>query len=138
VATWEKKAREAQSQLQQGSQRADHAKNQLKSLRVSIKSQQNTHENAIKEENSLKIDINTAQDKLSKNSYNKEEEISLRQKSADLTTSSNLLRDDMVDMSTKIEAKLNFDFQDPEKGFDRSKIKVCIYLYDYMDHSIST
>lgn len=138
MATWEKKAREAQSQLQQGSQRADHAKKRLKLLHVSIKTQQNTHENAIKEENSLKIDINTAQDKLSKNSYNKEEEISLRQKSADLTASSNLLRDDMVDMSTKLEARLNFNFQDPEKGFDRAKIKVCLYLYDYMDLFIST
>mmetsp|Transcript_14152 Transcript_14152/g.13681 ORF Transcript_14152/g.13681 Transcript_14152/m.13681 type:complete len:1212 (-) Transcript_14152:154-3789(-) len=123
VATWEKKAREAQSQLQQGSQRSDHAKKQLKILKTSIKTEQNTHENAIKEENSLKIDINSAQDKLSKNSYDKNEEESLRQKSTDLTVSSNSLQDEMVDISTKLEARLNFNFQDPEKGFDRSKIK---------------
>jgi hypothetical protein len=43
----------------------------------------------------LKIDINSAQDKLSKNSYNKNEEESLRQKSTDLTVSSNLLQDEV-------------------------------------------
>jgi cobyrinic acid a,c-diamide synthase len=129
VATWEKKAREAQSQLQQGSQRADHAKKQLKILQTSIKTEQNTHENAMKEENSLKTDISSAQDELFKNSYNKNEEESLRQKSADLTISSNLLQDEMVDISTKLEARLNFNFQDPFKGFDRNKIKVNIHSY---------
>ena len=63
VAAWEKKAREAQSQLQTGAQRFEHAKKSLVELQKTAKKQQSTHGQGVKEMELLRKAISTLEGK---------------------------------------------------------------------------
>jgi structural maintenance of chromosome 2 len=123
VATWEKRAREAQSQLQQGSLRGDHAKTKLKELKNSAKSQASSHGQAVKDADKFRAAITTAESNLKGVSFNEKDEISLRSKASKLQVSTSTLKDEVDRITTQMEARLNFEFKDPERGFDRSKVK---------------
>lgn len=56
-------------------------------------------------------------------SFSEKEDEALRVKSTNLHTSTSTLKDDVDRITTQLEARLNFEFKDPEKGFDRSKVK---------------
>jgi len=51
------------------------------------------------------------------------QEAALRSKAAQLQTSTAALKDEVERLTTQLEARLNFEFKDPERGFDRSKVK---------------
>jgi structural maintenance of chromosome 2 len=82
VAAWEKKAREAQSQLQTGAQRFEHAKKSLKELQKTAKNQQSAHGQGVKEMEELRKAINTLEGKLKATGMTctEEEEAALRSK----------------------------------------------------------
>ena len=125
VATWEKKAREAQSQLQSGAQRSEHAKKSLKDLQKSAKIQQQSHSQGMKELDNLRQAIATLESKMQAcgTSYSPAEESSMRSKSSQLQSSTASLKDEIERLTTQLQARLNFDFKDPERGFDRSRVK---------------
>lgn len=123
VAMLERRAREALSLLQQGSQRTEHAKKNLKELKNKVKTQSNSHVLEVKEAETLRNAILSAEIKLKNISYDEKEEEMLRTKSTDLSNSTSVLRDEIQRITTQLEAKLNFEFKDPERGFDRSKVK---------------
>ena len=123
VAMLEKRAREALSMLQQGSQRTEHAKKNLKELKNKAKSQSGSNGQEIKEAEQLRSAITAAEVKLAGISFNEKEEETLRKKSSDLQNSTSILKDEVQRITTQLEAKLNFEFRDPERGFDRSKVK---------------
>ena len=64
VAAWERKAREAQSQLQTGAQRFEHAKKSLKELQKTAKNQQSAHGQGVKEMEALRKAISALEVKL--------------------------------------------------------------------------
>ena len=125
VATWEKKAREAQSQLQTGAQRSEHAKKSLKDLQKSAKTQQQSHSQGMKELDNLRQAIATLESKMqaSGTSYSPAEESSLRSKAGQLQSITATLKDEIERLTTQLQARLNFDFRDPERGFDRTRVK---------------
>jgi structural maintenance of chromosome 2 len=123
VAILEKRAREALSTLQQGAQKMEYAKIKLKELRASAKATLNNHGQEAKEAETLKTAIAACELKLKGASFNEKEEESLKAKSAALQASTSSLRDKVERITAQLEAKLSFDYKDPEKGFDRSKVK---------------
>ena len=125
VATWEKKAREAQSQLQTGAQRSEHAKKSLKELQKNAKTQQQSHSQGMKELDNLRQAIATLEAKMQASgvSSSPAEESSLRSKAGQLQASTATLKDEIERLTTQLQARLNFDFKDPERGFDRTRVK---------------
>ena len=123
VAQLEKRAREASSSLQQGAQKTEHTKSKLKDLRLSAKAQSSAHAIEVKEAEILKAAITAFELKAKDGSYNAAEEETLRARVSQLQASTSTLRDDVDRITTQLEARLNFDYKDPERGFDRSKVK---------------
>jgi structural maintenance of chromosome 2 len=125
VAFQEKRAREANSQMQQGVQKQEHIKKTLKEKRNAIKALQSSQGQAIKEQEALQKAIATLEGKLqgSAGSLSEAEEAALRAKVVNLQASSRSLMDVIERLTTQLQARLNFEYKDPEKGFDRSKVK---------------
>ena len=123
VATWEKREREAVSQVKQSQQKSDHLKETLKELRKTSKTQTQTHASSVKELESLKNDIHNAENKLKQLKYTEADEQKLRIRSKELNNEVSVLKDQIDNLSAGLEARLNFEFKNPEKGFDRSKVK---------------
>lgn len=123
VALLEKRAREALSSLQQGAQKTDYTKSKLKDLHLSAKAQSSAHAIEVKEAEILKTAITAFESKVKAGSYNAKEEEALRMRVTQLQTSTSNLKDEVDRITTQLEARLNFDFKDPERGFDRSKVK---------------
>lgn len=124
VAMWEKKVQQAVSQIQQGALKADHAKNCLKDLKKSSKDQQATHAKIMKEAEALKKQIDTAEARLASTSQlSPGEESAARSRINELKISTANLRTKVDMMTTSLQTALAFEFKDPEKGFDRSRVK---------------
>lgn len=139
VATWEKRAREAQSKLKQGRLVAAHAQENLKELRLSLKIQQVAHDKVLKESDNHRYHIAELQRKLNEIHYDENEEVLLRSSLGSRKMSAAELRDNIDNLTTQLETRLAFVFADPEKNFDRSKVKGLIArLIRVKDRNTST
>ena len=123
VGIWEKRAREALSQLQQGELRVSHSKEAIKELKKTVKNQQSTHTQVLKEAETLKAKVAEMERNISSLSFNEEEESNLRTRQGELRKSVSVMRDTVEKLGAQLEARLAFEYRDPEKGFDRSRVK---------------
>lgn len=123
VATWEKKAREAQSQLQQGSLRADHAREALKELRKAQKAQAAGNEKAIRESDAIRTKMTRLEHELQSLHYSESEEMAVRAELSRFMSQTAALRDQVGTLTSKLDVQLRFAYKDPEPGFDRSRVK---------------
>lgn len=123
VLAWEKRAREAMSQVQQGTMKASHTKEQLKDLKKAVAAEQAAHAKVIKEGDDLRAKVTEIEKSLAVLSYNESEESSLRARQAELKKMLSGLRDEIETLSAQLQARLKFEFKDPERGFDKSKVK---------------
>lgn len=123
VGMWETRAREAQSKLQQETMRVQHSKDRLKELKKQFKSEQSSHNTEIKQVETLKSSVDDMQKRLGRMSYNEDEEASLRAACGTLRSEVEIMQDEVETATAKVEARLNFEFRDPERGFDRSRVK---------------
>jgi structural maintenance of chromosome 2 len=141
VATWEKKAREAQSMLQQGELHVAHTKEYLKELKATLKSQKASYDIASKEAAVLQAKVEDMNKRIAAVSqgFNPKTQKQLAERSATLKTSINQLRDNVDRLTASIEAKLKFDYADPERGFNRSRVKGLVArLVRVNDHRAAT
>lgn len=125
IATWEKKAREANSQLQQGTLKANHCKDSLKELRKTLKSQQSIYDSAIKECDTIQAAVTKLESQMAgaNMQFDEAAETSLKTRSETLRAELTHLRDAVDTLTANVHARLNFEYKDPEKGFDRSRVK---------------
>ena len=123
VGAWEKRAREAESQQQQGELRAKHAASALKDLEKKAKEQSNSNTSDIKEQTALKKDIVSIEKSLSGLGASVAQESEMRARVSQLKQNTAVLRDAVDELHGQLGARLRFDYKDPEKGFDRSQVK---------------
>lgn len=123
VGAWEKRAREAQSQQQQGDLRAKHAAGALKELEKQAKSQSNSNSSDIKEAEALKKEVAALQRSVGDLGGRAAEEEQVAAQVQQLKHSCSRLRDTVDEVSGQLAARLRFEYKDPEKGFDRSRVK---------------
>jgi len=123
VLAWEKRAREATSQMQQGAMKASHTKEQLKDLKKAVAAEQAAHAKVIKEGEDLRSKVTEIEKTLATLSYNESEESSLRTRQANLKKILSALRDEMETLNAQLQARLKFEYKDPEKGFDKNRVK---------------
>lgn len=123
VGAWEKRAREAESQQKQGEMRSKHAATSLKELQKLAKTQQSTQSSAIKEAETLRAAVKSMGDKLAKMGRKNADEEGMKARLAVLKSTASGLQDTTESLNAQLEARLRFEFRDPEKGFDRSRVK---------------
>ena len=123
VGAWEKRAREAESLQKQGELRAKHAASSLKELQKVVKTQQTMQSGAIKESETLRQEVKVLEASLAKHSGRVSNEDGQKAKLAELKSTVSSLSDTVEQLTAQLEARLSFEFRDPEKGFDRSRVK---------------
>lgn len=123
VGAWEKRAREAQSQQQQGALRAKHATSALKDLEKQAKAQSNSNSSDLKEAESLKKEVAALEKRLAGLADQTIEEERVGKLTVQAKHSCSQFRDKVDELSGQLTARLRFDYKDPEKGFDRSRVK---------------
>ncbi|CAE7500350.1 smc2, partial [Symbiodinium microadriaticum] len=123
VGVWETRSREAQSKLQQETMRNQHSMDRLKELKKQCKGEQSAHGTELRQVDALKAVVDSMQKNLQKMTYSDEEETSLRAACRALQGEVEQMQDEFETASAKVEARLNFEFRDPERGFDRSRVK---------------
>jgi structural maintenance of chromosome 2 len=128
VGVWEKRERETLSAMQQCQQRATYARAQLKELQKATRTQTQDHSTILKESETLKAqvaewEVRVAKARSQDPTLVKLDEPALRAQAASLQGSISQLRDKVDSLTASVEARLSFEFRDPEKGFDRSKVK---------------
>ena len=123
VAQWEKRARETSSQLQQGTMRAQHIRESIKTLKKSLKQQETTHSKSQASKNEIKSKLDALESQLASLTAAVDSEAAVRSQMQSLRTTTTELRDHVEKMTAQLEARLSFEFRDPERGFDRSKVK---------------
>lgn len=123
VASLEKKERESLSQVQQCQQKITHTKDLLKELKKSSKTQGKENAETIAESEALQKIITGLEEKLNSLNFDESLENTLQARAGELRSSIAELGDKVDRLSAGLEARLQFQFQDPERGFDRSKVK---------------
>jgi structural maintenance of chromosome 2 len=123
ILTWEKAAREAESALQQRALRTTHANDKLKELKKSIKAQQSSHGNLSRDRDSLRSQVQALEERLTKLGKFHVDEAEMRSNHFNLSDSVARLTDRSNELSAQLEARLNFDYATPERGFDRNRVK---------------
>jgi structural maintenance of chromosome 2 len=123
VATWEKKAREAQSKLQSETMKVKHHKDRLVGLKKNAKTEQTKHSKELKELEVLQGAVHSLDEKCKELSYSEEEEVSLRSACGSLQSDLVNMQDAIENTTVQVESRLKFEFRDPQRGFDRSRVK---------------
>ena len=123
VGHWEKKVREAESTMLQGEQMVKHLTTEIKSLKKSMKEEEQMNLKSIKNVDRLKTKVITAEEKLSSLNYDPLLEETMTTRMGDLKAELGPLRDQVERLTAQVEARLAFQFSSPEKGFDRNRVK---------------
>ena len=125
VGAWEKRAREAESQQKQGELKTKHAAASLKELKKTIKDQQSAQSTQLKQQEKLSAAVQTLEQKLGQvqAKHGGLSEESMRERLSLLKHETTKLGDDCGAINARLGARLAFEFRDPEKGFDRSRVK---------------
>jgi len=139
IAILERKEREATSHAQQATLKINHMKDTLKELRKALKTQQSAHDAASKEKEVLRSKVTQLENEISGTRLDEALEVKLKARANELKNSSENLRDQFDSLSATIEARLNFDYKDPERDFDRSRVKGLVArLFKVNDRKTST
>lgn len=123
VGAWEKRAREAESKLQSETMKIKHSKERLVDLKKTAKTEQAKSSKELKELEALRGEVQKLEAQCSALSYSEDEESSLRTSCGNLRTELSSLEDAIENATVKVESRLKFEFKDPERGFDRSRVK---------------
>jgi structural maintenance of chromosome 2 len=123
VAMWEKRSRETQSALQTGILKCDHLRSSVATKKKTQISQKQAYDAALTVVSRSKDKLATLETKQSKLTEKLSAEPTVRSQVAALRTNAQTLRDFTEKLSAQLEARLNFEFSSPTKGFDRSKVK---------------
>lgn len=128
VGAWEKREREAHSAVQQCQQKATYIRAQLKELQKAAAVQSNDSSSILIEVEQLQLKVSEAESRLQvvraqDPALAQLDENFLRQQRHALQQSVAQSRDTADRLTASLEARLRFEFRDPERGFDRSRVK---------------
>lgn len=123
VATWEKRAREAHSNLQTGALKVEHLRTSIAQLKKQQLSQRQAYDQAqavcVRSKDKLAA-LERRHAQLSSLLCN---EKAINVQVASLRASTQAQKDTAEKLSAQLEARLSFEYASPVKGFDRSKVK---------------
>lgn len=123
IGIWETKIRESQSKLQQEKLKKKHNQKKLNELINTKRQEERNHEKEIMKLQNLKNEIQEIEKNLKKLNYSNEKEEILRLQHIDLQSKLQVLHDQIETITTQIETRLNFQYRDPERNFDHSRVK---------------
>ena len=103
--------------------KAKNTPHPLKELEKKAKAQSTSNISDIKEQNTLKKDIASIKESLSGLGTSVAQDGEMRARVSKLKHSTAVLRDTVDELQGQLGARLRFDYKDPEKGFDRTRVK---------------
>jgi structural maintenance of chromosome 2 len=123
IACLERRQRDVQSHIQQLLLRRDHLHKKCDESKKTIKSTQTEYNKLLKEQQIKQNEIQQIESNLSMESFNETHENVLRQQIHVKRGEIASIRDNIQNLSTQLNARLHFEFKDPVRNFDRSKVK---------------
>jgi structural maintenance of chromosome 2 len=123
ILTWEKVARESESKLKTNEQQMKHKQAELTSLKKNLTKQSSSVASLAKEIENLKVSIVKKEEQCQGVTNAMEEDQRLRTQISHLTAEMNALRDNLESKQARLNATLRFDFQDPDRNFDRRRVR---------------
>ncbi len=123
IRTWEKVLRESTSKLQTNDQQMRHKHGELIILKKKISKQSSSVTTVAKEIEALKAAIAKKEEQCQVIHAAGDQDQHLRNQVSRLTAEINGLRDNLEGKQARLHASLRFDFQDPERNFNRQRVK---------------
>ena len=123
IATWERVAREADSKLKQCQIQKKHLKTTIDADRIQKNKQESSQKKLQGEYEKIQSEVYAIENQFQSLHYEEAEEQKIRDKKNKVYSQLQIIRDKCSILSAQLEAKLKFEFKDPERGFDRNRIK---------------
>ena len=118
-------ANNADARAKQAKLKLDHLTKSIKNVEKDMKKEESSSRKlaAKRDKAKSKVDNIRAEIDSKFNSYDEEGFIALEDKKVDMENKTAELRDKVETTSAQLEGRLSFNFTDPVKGFDRTKVK---------------
>ncbi|KAL9181403.1 hypothetical protein ACHAXT_010208 [Thalassiosira profunda] len=116
-------ANNAEAKAKQAEMKINHLGKSLKSVEKDMKKEQSSAAKLSKKRDTTANKVEGLRQKLSKTGFSEEEFNALETEKIDLDNSVSVLQEKVDTLSAQLEGRLAFNYSDPVKGFDRSKVK---------------
>eukprot|EP00043_Microstomoeca_roanoka_P019159 m.212439 g.212439 ORF g.212439 m.212439 type:complete len:1209 (+) comp16946_c2_seq29:185-3811(+) len=128
----------AATQCTQAEMTIVHATSELKVKQPKAKASQTEYKRLERDVNALEADLKAIEEKIANLGFKEDLEGQLRQRKQQLDQERETVRDKVDDLSAKLAA-FQFDYKDPEPGFDRSQVHGLVAeLVEVQDPTTST
>ena len=123
IAKWEKEARDAQTKIQQMKLQVTHVTESLNGLRKKSVAEEKANMTAVRAVETCRSALEEVQKRLQDAGFSESDMVSAKSIVDEMRQKVGTLRDRRDRVAAQVEARLKFEFKDPEKGFDRSRVK---------------
>lgn len=138
IVAWEKCERETTSKIQQTQQRIQHEKSSLAELKKANKNQSQSHAAILRQVEDGRREIADLQQQARAGAPTVDEK-AMRSQMQQLTTEIDRARDQYESLNAGLQARLAFEYKDPEPRFNRSRVLGLVAnLFAMKDASVST
>jgi structural maintenance of chromosome 2 len=122
IVAWEKCERETTSKIQQCQQRVQHVKSTLAELKKANKTQSQSHTVILRQVEEGRNEIAELQSQLARLNTSGIDEKAMRKQIQQLTAEIDRVRDLFDSLNAGLQARLAFEYKDPEPRFNRSRV----------------
>ena len=123
IGNWERKAREAESMIQQNAIRLEHARKSAKEKLKFSRVEEDEHKRNTEQLEVLQRNVTDAETAFSAASAEVKNEDHIRRDIVGCKQRCLTLKDAVDGLTAQLEARLRFEFKDPVRGFDRTKVR---------------
>lgn len=116
-------ANNAEAKAKQAQMKIDHLGKSLKSVEKDMKKEQSSATKLSKKRDATADKVEGLRVKLSKTGFSETEFNTLDNEKIELENSVSMLQEKVDTLSAQLEGRLAFNYSDPVRGFDRSKVK---------------
>jgi len=107
----------------QGEMRLKHLAQQRKELTKTLSAEDSQFTELKQKQEALKLDVSTIKERLGGLAFDETEEARLWDEKRQLDSAVSTLKDEVDHLEAQLAGRLAFQYQDPERNFDRSRVK---------------
>jgi structural maintenance of chromosome 2 len=139
IASYQSKVQGHKNAFQQAELRANHMRATLEEVRSSIQGTEREQQQQQKALEKIQRDLGKIEARMESLGYSEQEEEQIIREMNDLEAEVNVLRNKERRLAAKLAGRLTFEFSDPERGFDRSRVKgIVANLIDLPDTDMAS
>ena len=115
-------ANSAEAKIKQSKMKVEHLSKTGKKLKADMKKEESAAKALSEKRNKLEAKAKTVQEQIDSLDFNEEYESKLYDKKSHLENEYSNLREEIETLTAQLTGRLSFNYSDPVKGFDRSKV----------------